>query len=331
MKRELYLDNVCGLLMLNMIFMTHLAYYVGYRPFLIQFVSDTLSFFMLWFFFKGGMVFKSKPLWKCLKTGVIRLLIPFCVFNLIGIVWELYVAYSAGENLHLNFFTFELTLIRDYQSVPASLACWYLLSLFIVRIIFQLLHDKVKPGILIVGGLLFAYLLYLNGTSPRVLAGMSFTLPFYLGNISLGLAFYALGYSIKDWQYNKWIFALAICAFILKFFIPSGIDVRKNEVYGYYLIAIMYGVGGCIVLNNLFKYFLDKEIILLTHIGKRSMVYYLVHFTPIMIFVHFSKVGVLSSLDTSIHYFLMAIVLIVIMYLSDLFYNFPKVRFLFGG
>lgn len=335
-NREVYLDNICGLLILNMIFIAHVAYYIHYYPLPLSVIGEILSFFMPWFFFKAGMVFKSKSLRKCIKTSIIRLLVPFCIFNAIGVAWDLYIAYNnahaIGEKLHWNYLTYELTIIRDYQSSFTSLACWYLYTLFVVRILFQLLYNKIPPAFLFVVGILLNYWFYKNGNTPVIWRGSSFVPPFYLGNISFALAFYAIGYWIKDFQFNKWFFSISACLFILKFVIPSSYDERINTLHsGYYILAILYGISGCIVFNNIFKKFFNRKIMILSYMGEHSLVYYLVHFSPIMIFVYYCNNSSLGNLDNSAQFLLMVIILIFIFLLADLLYKNPKLRFIFGG
>ena len=60
-QRQIYLDNVCGLLIIHMIFICHQPLFCNYTDSAVEFVLKLLSFFMAWFFFKAGMVYKERP------------------------------------------------------------------------------------------------------------------------------------------------------------------------------------------------------------------------------------------------------------------------------
>ena len=154
--------------------------------------------------------------------------------------------------------------------------------------------------------------------------------PFYIGNMFHGLAFYTLGYCLKDKQFNRYILMLAVIAFVLKFFFFAFMDFRGNNTSGSnYLLCVVYELSGCIVANNVFRHWLDREIPLLTHIGRNSMVYYLVHY-PLMTFI----VMFLNPFPGStafVRFALLTIILIVLLIVSDYIFRIKKLRFFIGG
>lgn len=74
-NRVYYLDTICGILILHMIFIIHLPHFVGTEcPSWIIFKGPkmVLDFFMSWFFFKSGMFFKEKKRFMKLLRQVIE-------------------------------------------------------------------------------------------------------------------------------------------------------------------------------------------------------------------------------------------------------------------
>ena len=56
-------------------------------------------------------------------------------------------------------------------------------------------------------------------------------------------------------------------------------DFRGNDSEGSnYFLCIIYELAGCIVVNNVFRNIANKKIMLLSHIGQNSMIYYFDYF-----------------------------------------------------
>lgn len=69
-----------------------------------------------------------------------------------------------------------------------------------------------------------------------------------------GLAFYTLGYWLKDKQFNRYLLVIALSLFVLKFLFFAFMDFRGNNTDGgNYLLCIAYELSGCIVVNNVFR------------------------------------------------------------------------------
>lgn len=142
-RRHNYLDSVGGLLLIYMI----IGHCCQWAHLWTEFDRYTywLGFFMPWFFFKGGMFYKSKTNRDQISTSFRRLIVPFVWFTIIGtcILW-------IKEAI---FGTFTLTtIIKNCKcfiregSFPGNLALWFLISLFCVRIAFNYLHNKFKDS-----------------------------------------------------------------------------------------------------------------------------------------------------------------------------------------
>ena len=81
-----YLDNLGGILILYMIFLFHLPGHCGIGSSTsIIICRNFFDFFMAWFFFKAGMVFKDRPTKDVARSSFRRLLVPYFAFSLIGI------------------------------------------------------------------------------------------------------------------------------------------------------------------------------------------------------------------------------------------------------
>jgi len=82
-----YIDAVAGLLVLHMM-MTHAIQWAHLTETdsTYLFFQHLLGFFMLWFCFKAGMFFKTKPMQKLIQSSYYRLIIPFLIFSAVGYV-----------------------------------------------------------------------------------------------------------------------------------------------------------------------------------------------------------------------------------------------------
>lgn len=136
-ERLFYLDSVGAILLIHMI-IGHCCQWSGTYS-IYSTYTYWLSFFMPWFFFKAGMFFKSRPMKEEIQKSFRRLMIPYIDFSIIGTVllW--------GKLLVSNEFSYRsiLSSIKSLLvagAVPGNLALWFLLSLFIVRILFSWFH-----------------------------------------------------------------------------------------------------------------------------------------------------------------------------------------------
>ena len=75
---------------------------------------------------------------------------------------------------------------------------------------------------------------------------------------------------------------------------PSHIDLRNNTLCGnsIYILAIVFSISGCIVINNLLRYLPKLQII--NYIGKNSMLYYVTHMLilELVMLIPFEQLGI---------------------------------------
>ena len=193
--RVLWLDAVSGLLILFMIY-CHLMYWTGLDslPF-HQFMLHAFTFYMVWFFFKGGMFAKGdESPRQAFRSGVQRLMVPFLIFSVIGLViYYLDLRLQGSYSLyHMN--NRSIWFFLHMGSFFGNLPLWFLLPLFFVRILFSWLV-RFRYADYLIAALIIA--LYLFRYLDVFGVGHAFFYPYYLYSTIIGLAFYWLGYRLR--------------------------------------------------------------------------------------------------------------------------------------
>lgn len=265
-----------------------------------------------------------------------RLLIPFLLFLLLGLLLDGWIQYMKGPGFNwASFIKGEIVTILKFALLWPTGASWFLLSLFVARISFNILHKWIHPLIITMA---FAYLAYavhvLNEHAWKfIIMGHNSHLiipTIYMGNMCHGLSVYSLGYYLKKKQFNNVIFALAFTFFVLKYFFPATIDFRANNPYGTnFMLAVLYGMSGCIVINNIFKRFCNMRFPFVTYIGCNSMVYYLVHY-PVM-FVTLSLFWEpFAEKELWFRFLILSLIVTVFLFIAEYIFRVKKLRFMLG-
>ena len=266
-----------------------------------------------------------------------RLLVPYLIFILLGMLLEiLFSKFEYNAPSIPSILRGGIAEILRKTTVYPTQAVWFLISLFFTRIVFNLLYHKLHPLLITI---IFAfasyaiYIIFYNEWTYDIHVADTFYLQipqFFLGNICHGVSLYSLGFYLKDKQFNKIVFVMASIMFVVKYFIPAGIDFRANLSSGAnFMLAVLYGMTGCIVINNFFKRFLNYKISVVTHIGENSMVYYLIHY-PVMITV--SRLYLrYRILDFWYSFFILFLTVTISLIIADWIFRHPKLRFIIGG
>lgn len=279
MERIRTYDNVTGVMIIWMIIL-HLILLLNFS--LPMYISRLLAFFMSWFYFKSGMLYKEKDSRLVLNNNLRKLIKPFIVYNLVAyfvlrLVDNVYKFLANGDVITFNEYI--VSLKHDVinlcweGAIFYNAPLWFLPSLFFVKVVFNILKLK-NCNIFIVAfiSLLSAYTVY----------RLKLHIPLYVGNILLGLFFYSIGYIYNYYNLRiiKWNW-LVIIVFISIFLLyPSNVDFRINMANkGSYLLWCLYSICGCILSVNLFTY----RIKLIEYIGKNSMSFYVWHWPIILI------------------------------------------------
>jgi hypothetical protein len=272
--RTTYLDNLSGVLIVYCVFFYHLPAFVETvdKSFFII-LSRVLGFFIAWFFFKSGMLYKKRSVKEEFQKCWRRLLTPYLIINAIclfaRILVDLFITHEATV---LEVLKVDLYRESDVLCNPL----WFCLSLAMVRILYQSLSKVKTNNVFILLSLVFAFLL--NFYSYHLGDRRIVNIPPWVGNVFLGYFFYGLGDVLRDFQFGIKCFLVSALLFIVFLFFPNYLDFYKNAS-NQYLLSVVYDFSGIIVFNNLFKRWLNTQIPLLTHVGANSMIYYVTHYT----------------------------------------------------
>lgn len=267
MQRVEYIDQIAGLLIVYMI-VYHALQFCDMWQVVNSHGMQLLAFFMFWFFYKSGMFAREKSCREILIWGGQKLMVPFVAFSVIGHFVECVHKVGIGELGWADMIWSPLKCLLAIGAVGGNLPLWFLPSLLAVQLLYALLHRKLCDDWIGILGFVVAYLTFL----------MEWHKPLYVGNIALGLFAYSMGHRLKDKQYEFSLFLLSLVTYVTAFAIQSSfIDFRMNDlVSGYYPLAVLFGLSGCILINNLFRKF-SLRLKLLEYIGFRSMRYYVMH------------------------------------------------------
>jgi fucose 4-O-acetylase-like acetyltransferase len=340
MDRSNYLDNISGLLIIHMIFTSHLVIFCKFQvvPTFFVAIQQILCFFMTWFFFKSGMFYKDKPLKNVLLSGLKRFLVPYIIFNIVGGLCDIFLAcYRQQGNISIpNLLIMPFSVTYYNEATYSNLALWFLLSMFIVKILFSILREFKMPVSIIC--LVFFFLGFLMNHYRYELSSSSIffmffnkkiwlLIPYYFGNICYGLAVYSLGYLSKNIQYTIYIYILCMAIYIIHFFFPCIIDVRSNESTNYFL-ALIYDIAGVITFNNIFKNKIDMKIPLFSYVGRNSMVFYVTHFVFMsFVFGLFDN----TSINKLYLYFIGVVLTSIFLFLSDKLFRCKNLKWMVGN
>lgn len=282
--RNSSLDWVCGLMMIRII-IGHIYFYCGASwPLETIRIMDIILFAnMPWFFFKAGMFFKNYPTNNVIRSSSKRLLIPWAVFGVLGLIQVTILVHEPSDIIHRIISACKTVLVD--MAFPGNLALWFLLSLFFCRILASLLQKicgSLWAYAAIVAGFFLAF--YFNIFPPKTSDDF-----FIFPNIFLGLIFFGFGYILRTKQYTPHVIIPALILFIiLSLFEPYGIDVRANGAFDttttQYITFYPRALCIILVLNYIAYHFptayLRKSII--SYIGRNSMSFYVLH-SPIML------------------------------------------------
>lgn len=315
--RETYLDTICGILIVYMIFY-HCIQHAGLttnKGFL--YIENIFSFFMPWFFFKSGMFIKGN-LYSVFKKGLKRLIKPFIVFTLIGhLVHCIFYFFNGDYNwIHYTLSPLKSILLNEADGWSSPL--WFLLTLYFAQLVvvgLQRTHipKLVIPVVALILSVAFHYF------APIY--------PIIINNIFSAIFFLSIGHILKDLQFNKWIEITCILVYIAVIFLnPSFVDMKTNTViYGNYLIWILCAIAGIICWNTIVKRIIPDNVVILSAIGRNSLYYYCLHWIIIKC--------VIESFNVNNSYLLVCILtianIVLLFALKKVFY-YPGIRRITG-
>lgn len=270
--REKSIDLISGILIIHMIFGHVLILTRQMDTPLYHWTSIVLSFFMPWFFFKSGMMYRDKGLNKTLSDGWRTLIKPYIIYSIIGqIVFIMLLLLSGRDFVFSNTMNF---LIKN-GAVEGNPPLWFLLSLFLVKIVFSFIRKHIDSRIILsaiaVSAFAFSYLQ----------AGKDIPLTFQ--HTSSGLFFYIIGYLLKDIQFNHLLGLFTLLGYLgLQLILPTVVNMRGNfPEYGKYFLWPFSSLMGIVAINNITKR-TQISSKTLEYVGKQSMFFYTWHWIIIL-------------------------------------------------
>lgn len=298
-SRFIYLDTVCGIMILYMIY-GHYCAFVNTDN-VLQWIMYP---FMPWFFYKAGMFQRTNiNVIDTFYKGVNRLIVPYVLFGMLS--WFIVaILFFYNHDLHVNYLYGQITELLWVGAIWQNQPLWFLLSLFVVRIIYTFLLVHKLENLSFVG-LLLAFFIF----------AIDLQLPFWCGNISLGLFFYWLGQKLVNLQFNKCVAVVSIMLFLILVFSynsPGSFLENKSESIPHYIVYVFSSIFGVISFNNVFNLLPIIEKTKLYVIGKYSMALFVSHIVIFRI-VEFILKSYNQNTDTSYYPIYFAILVIILL------------------
>lgn len=242
-----------------------------------------LTFSMPWFFYKSGQFFNPGRGIEGIKKDVRKFLIPFAKWTAIGYVVQLAVL------LIDHNFSFQTAVVDSlykfyiYGYIPIDVPLWFVLSLFITKVIAQfLLEHRVHPYICMVGGLAISYGHFLiNGNDEPLL-------PVWIANITQGIAFFMMGYQWSKYETNRWLMGICMAGYLgLQIWGYPIVGLHRNVLLqGPWLMWPVSAYCGIVAFNNVCRWI--GRCAPLNYAGRHAMTLLLAHGIIYMTWVHYS-------------------------------------------
>lgn len=255
-NRYQHLDVITGLLIIWMIYGDHLRYFSGVQNFVsYNELHKVFYFFMAWFFFKSGMFFSEKrTVTEVAKHDWKKFVVPYLVGCVVAMIVQAVYLLSTGQMVVKAFAVRNVIDALNHGGVSWNIALWFLLSLYIVKIVYRWAVGFAHPLGIAVVSLAVSYTLYYFGIFR----------PALIGNVPLGLFFYSVGYMLREEQYKKQVFVIALAATAM-FFATNMVHTfafRLNRVGAndIYMIVILASVCSILTFNNLFLRFAPPPV-----------------------------------------------------------------------
>ena len=245
--RDTGLDVICGLLVLHMILGHIFSNFCGIEDSVFYYWEERLLFFFMpWFFFKNGMFFKPKTEQKTfIKRDFRRFMIPFIIWSAIGeIIRWIDVALSANAT-SIAWYAASIKSLIVKGMILGNAPLWFLLSLFIVRIIFNAaMRVRQLPLALTLASICFAYMCW----------KLDFNWMVSVSHALLGFFCFGCGYFLKEKQRSIHVVALAgMSLFAITAISPTYIRMCSNTMaYGScYFVGIVAAIASIVLINNI--------------------------------------------------------------------------------
>lgn len=210
----------------------------------VRVVLPYLVFSLPWFFYKSGRFFKTMDCRAGVRKDVRKLLFPFLKWSMAGYAIYLVMQAINGTFTWRACVEKALAVFSVYGYIPIDVPAWFLLSLMVVRIAARfLIKWRVPPVACMAVCVAIGFGIHLSGNS----------LPFYLSNIPMGLAFFMVGYKFGRYEETKPLAALCAAGYVAFLLLgPSIVGHHRNVLLsGYYLLWPVFAYCGIVTFNNL--------------------------------------------------------------------------------
>lgn len=320
-----YIDIAAGILLIYMM-MEHIqVWFAGYYNPIFNY-KNVMSFYMPFFFFKSGMLSKAIFSIEKLHRDFKHLIFPWVITGVICHILTQIHAYIDGSFMLREAL---LTSIKSTYITGAFLQdnpTWFLLSLFIVKYIGDYVvwysekrSIKLVP-LIILCSVACAYV--------HSIVNVAYC-PMLVGNTFSGLAFYLLGYMIRNNYLNKWVGIVSVLAYIVCLFMPYPYVVmhwNKLEL-GSYLLWYPASLFGIITILGLSKQ-IEKYYAfpILNWAGKNALFLLCVHWPFLICFSQLFLVDALKLNNPCLIFFINIIACVICLPLLYMGYQTIKKR-----
>ncbi len=310
-ERQDHLDCAHGLMILHMMFYHLCGSTLFNTPYYYP-VIHPLSFFMTWFFFKSGMLYKERKISEVFIRGLKRLLIPAIIFSAIGIVCHLIA------NQPKTCFSEEIEYAYLIGAFRGNGPIWFLFSLFAIQVLYSFIQKiKLNPALVALFSLGWLFINKYLGLRP-----------IWVYNIPLGLMFYSLGHFFKDIQYSRLVIICSIIVYFVLYFVHTQIDFLFG-LFKPFVITIPWVLAGSILTNILFKSFPKICIAPLRFYARHSMEFLCTHMLVFTILEGYLKYHTLN-ISAQLFIFIVFIVYFTILSLILHFFKLKHIQWMFG-
>lgn len=257
-----------------------------------------LHFFMPWFFYKSGQFFKKNSITDNLKKDSRKLLKAFLIWSTVGYVFFLVFGLIDGS---LNFKSATYSIVRNLLlngQIPINGPCWFLLSLFGVRQVANILLPQRGSKCFIfglMGVVLISYFFafFANRFNNDLL-------PYWIGNGIAGLCYFSLGYALKDRESNSCVIVLSVLVTVSfgVFGFPM-VNMFYNKLFSgnFYLLWIPVSLCCIITFNALCKLLNEfVRVKIIENIGRNALTILVTH---CLIYLTIAKVFSYCTIELS--------------------------------
>jgi len=299
-KRLGYIDAIAGLMIFWMV-LGHCSYFSHIGLSFFKF----LGFYMPWFYYKSGMFYNPKEQIDLIRKDIDKFLHPFITYSLIGWgVWSICGMIKGTQTL-LSCVLKAFNSFVTHGNIAGNGALWFLLSLFLVRELANIIIKRDLPiPLLVLVCFFLGFGLYYYGWYNH---------SWWMGNVFSGLFFFLLGYWLKGKDDTTILILLS--AFILLVYIIAHftgiIDfpylyMHANKMYiGNYVLFYPMAVAGIVATNYLFRICYTRfSLKILEYIGRNSMNIYVTHWI-LFVLVSFIAKNLLHVESDGIHFILL--------------------------